>query len=155
MIKRQLRIARIASVAEEYRAARTAAGLLDERTKADPNYGEQFGWRQRAGRDFEDKLEATYIIRIYAEFEAALRSFWATYRRQQTHPAMVQLVNAAIPNQRFPQDVVDNADDLRVYRNFLVHDTEDEPPADMVTFNVAEAKKHTCAYIACFDAEWK
>ncbi len=155
MIKRQWRLQRIAAVAEEYRAALTVATLLQEKLRADPNYGGQFGWRQKAGEDFTKNLEGTYIVRMYAEFEAGLRDYWATYHGRATFPNMFQLVNQSIPNQRFPQDWIDSADEVRKYRNFLVHDIEDEPPADVVAFGVSEAKKYLCAYFSCLDPNWR
>jgi hypothetical protein len=68
---------------------------------------------------------------------------------------MVQLVNESIPDQHFPQDFIDYADDVREYRNYLVHDVEEDVPADRVAFTVQEAKKHLCAYLACLDPNWK
>lgn len=155
MIKRQLRILRIVAVAEEYQAASSAVDLLQERLKADPNYGRQHGWRQRAGMELGVNLAGTCVIRVYAEFEAALRDHWVTHRGKTTHPKMSQLVNEAIPDQHFPLDRVDSADDVRKYRNFVVHDVEEKPPVEMTTFTVAETKKHLCAYLACLDPRWK
>jgi hypothetical protein len=145
MIKRQRRIERISAVLQEYLAAKTASLLLTAQTAADSAYGYAHGWEPRAGIAFTDNLEATYIIRIYAEFEAALRDYWLTYRNQTTHPTMFQLLNQSIPDQRFSQDVIDNADDVRLYRNFLVHAIEDEPGEGMVAFTVQQAKSHLCA----------
>ena len=67
---------------------------------------------------------------------------------------MVQLLNEAIPTQSFPQDTIDLADEVREYRNFLVHDIEDNPSSD-VTFTVQEAKKRFCAYTALLDPAWR
>src|SRR6266446_4359576 len=121
MIKRQLRIQRINAVLQEYLAASTAAELLSAQTEADPSYGSSKGWEPRAGDAFVAKLEATYIIRIFAEFEVGLRDYWLTYRKKDTRPKMYQLLNESIPTQHFPQDYIDKADDVREYRNFLVH----------------------------------
>lgn len=155
MIKRQLRLGRIAAVAEEYRAALTGTALLEEKLRADPNYGIEHGWRQRAAEDFAQNLEGTYVIRMYAEFEAGLRDYWKTHLGHDTHPKMVQLLNQAIPNERFPRDWIDNADDVREFRNFLVHDIEEEPPGSMVTFTMDDAKKHLCSYFSCLDPNWR
>ena len=155
MIKRQRRLARIAAAVEEYQAALTAATLLGEKLKVDPNYGDELGWRQRAGENFAHNLEGTYIVRMYAEFEAGLRDYWRTHLGHETHPKMVQLLNQAIPNERFPKDWIENADDVRDFRNFLVHDIEEKPPADMIEFTVYEAKKHLCAYFSCLDPNWR
>ena len=140
MIKRQLRIGRIEAVQQEYLAAKTAAGLLIAETKPNPSYGYSKGWEPRAGDAFVNNLEATYIIRIYAEFETGLRDYWLTYRKRDTRPKMYQLLNVAIPTQHFPQDCIDRADDVREYRNFLVHDTEEGRVEDIETFTVGEAK---------------
>ena len=154
MIKRQLRIVRINAVLQEYLAANTSAELLKEQTRSDPSYGNKRGWNPKAGIDFIINLEATYIIRIYAEFEAGLRDYSLTFRRKDTRPTMVQLLNVAIPTQSFPQDTIYLADEVQEYRNFLVHDIEDNMSDDM-PFTVQEAKKRFCAYTALLDPAWR
>lgn len=155
MIKRQQRIQRIANVLQEYLAAKTASDLLAAQTDANPNYGRDHGWESRSGTAFTAHLEATYIIRIYAEFEAALRDYWLTYHGQSTRPRMHQLVNQAIPDQRFSQDVIDRADDVREYRNFLIHEIDDEPGERMATFTVQQAKSHLCSYLSRLNPSWR
>jgi hypothetical protein len=142
------------AVAQEYLAAKTAGNLLSAQLDADPSFGSRYGWEPRAGAAFCDKLEATYIIRMYAEFEAGLRDYWKNHLGQNTRPPMIQLVRHAIPNQYFTQDCIDNADDVRVYRNFLVHDIEEDPPADVVVFSVEQAKTHLCTYFGRLDPRW-
>jgi hypothetical protein len=112
MIKRQQRLQRIANVAREFLAARTAADWLRSCQEADPSFGDQHGWEPKAGIDFCENMEATYIVRMYAEFEAGLRDYWKTHRKQTSHPKMVQLVRQLIPNQQFSQDIIDDADDV-------------------------------------------
>lgn len=68
---------------------------------------------------------------------------------------MQQLVNHAIPNQSFIQDVIDQADEVRNYRNHLVHDIEDSPEESMVTISVEEAKRGLCAYLGRLAPRWK
>jgi hypothetical protein len=155
MIKRQLRMQRIADVALEYLAALTAADWLRATQDADPHFGQKQGWEAKAGMAFCNNLEATYIIRMYAEFEAGLRDYWMTHRNQTTHPKMVQLVRHAVPDQSFSQDCIDDADDVRQYRNFLVHDIEEEPPEALRIFTIAEAKRCLCAYFGRLDPRWK
>ncbi len=155
MIKRQLRINRINAVLHEYLAGKTAADWLAAQIGPDPSYGDRHGWPPKAGIDYLNNLEATYIIRIYAEFEAGLRDYELTFRKKDTSPKMYQLLNESIPTERFPQDTIDKADEVREYRNFLVHDIENEPNEDIVPFTVQEAKKHLCAYTACLDPAWR
>src|SRR5437867_3108211 len=96
-----------------------------------------------------------YIIRMYAEFEAGLRDYWKSHLKKNTHPPMIQLVRHAIPNQMFSQDCIDDADNVREYRNFLVHDIEDDPPEEMRVFTVPEAKRCLCEYFGRLDPRWK
>ena len=99
--RREMRFDRFSSVVDEYNAARSAVELLREKVKADPNFGDGRGWRRRAAGDLEKNLDATFIIRLYAEFEAALRDYWTTHLRKSTQPKMEQLLNRSIPNQFF------------------------------------------------------
>jgi hypothetical protein len=154
MIKRQVRILRLAAVVAEYRAGYTASDLLHVRLKDNPNYGDAHNWTWRAGRDFRDNLEGTYIVRLYAEFEATLRDYWLNCLGRDTEPSMVQLVNVAIPDQYFPQDYIDEADEVRLYRNYLVHDSADNPPADLVVLAIHQVERRLRAYVSRLQADW-
>jgi hypothetical protein len=153
MIKRQQRIEWIAAVAKEYLAAQSAADLLSEQLRANPSYGRNKGWDGKAGAAFDENLEATYLIRLYAEFEAGLRDYWENHLRKVTHPPMGQLI-ASVANQHFSLDSIANANAVREYRNYLVHSNEEEPPPDMRVFTVPEAKSHLCVFFGRLDADW-
>jgi hypothetical protein len=153
MIKRQQRIEWIAAVAKEYLAAKSAADLLKAQLQVDPNYGTTQGWDARDGVAFNVNLESTYIIRLYAEFEAGLRDYWANHLQKATHPPMAQLLQS-LADQRVSFDRLADADAVRKYRNFLVHDESTEPPPDMRTFSVAEGKTHLCYFFGRLDTDW-
>jgi hypothetical protein len=153
MIRRQQRIKWIAAVANEHLAANSAADLLKAQLKADPNYGSKAGWKSRDGVAFNANLQSTYIIRLYAEFEAGLRDYWANRLKKITHPPMIQLLQS-IAGQRISADRIADADAVREYRNLLVHSEAGEPPPDMKTFTVAEAKAQLCYFFGRLDADW-
>lgn len=153
MIRRQQRIERIAAVAKEYLAAKSASDLLMAQLQADPNYGSNHGWESRDGGAFNENVDSTYIIRLYAEFEAGLRDYWANHLKRTTHPPMVQLLQS-VADQRVAIDRLEDADAVREYRNFLVHDESNEPPPDMRTFRVTDAKKHLCYFFGRLDPDW-
>ena len=155
MVRRQQRLEQIGMVAQEFLAAKTAAEWLQGCQDANPGFGDQYGWEAKAAIDFRKNLEATYIIRMYAEFEAGLRDYWKTHRKRRSHPQMLHLIRDLIPNQSFSQDIIDRADDVRKYRNHLVHDMEEALPEGVMTFSVAEAKRCLCAYFGRLDARWK
>ena len=153
MIKRQQRIERIVAVAKEHLAAKSAADLLSAQLQADPNYGSSQGWECRDGAAFNDNVDSTYIIRLYAEFEAGLRDYWANHLNRATHPPMFQLLQS-LADQRIAIDRLEDADAVREYRNFLVHDESNAPPPDMRTFTVVDAKKHLCYFFGRLDPDW-
>lgn len=153
MIKRQQRIEWIAAVAKEYQAAKSAAGLLKAELQADPNYGSGQGWEARDGAAFDHNLESTYIIRLYAEFEAGLRDYWANHRKRDSHAPMMQLLQS-LADQRIAMDRLEDADAVREYRNFLVHSESTEPSPEMRTFTVAEAKSRLCYFFGRLDPDW-
>jgi hypothetical protein len=66
---------------------------------------------------------------------------------------MVQLLQA-LANQRISTDHLEDADAVREFRNYLVHDESGEPPPDMRIFTVAEAKMHLRYFFGRLDTDW-
>jgi hypothetical protein len=81
MNKRQRWIERICDVEREYKAARFAMDLLAERLQANPAQpgAEDKEWTARDAKNTAENLEATYLIRLFAEFESGLRDLWRNY----------------------------------------------------------------------------
>src|SRR5437879_5630319 len=115
MIKRQERIERMRGVEGEYLAAISAAELLEDRLRADPSWGASRGWRARDGEILIAALDATFLVRMYAEFEAGLRDAWRKFYRKRSNPPMKDLL-VAVASQRIPQRWIDEADEVRQYR---------------------------------------
>ena len=70
------------------------------------------------------RLDATYLLRLFALFEARLRTAWMTIRnRTRLHrtPASV-LIDKLAGEQSIPVDVKDGAHQIREYRNSVVHE---------------------------------
>jgi hypothetical protein len=92
-----------------------------------------------------ENLEPTYLVRIWAEFETALRS----YRRYHTgNPddqiKAIDLVNwtAALRQGRTVSVTArDLVHDVREYRNLLIHERDD--PAPRVAINEARSRLNT------------
>ncbi len=66
---------------------------------------------------------------------------------------MIQLLES-LADQRISTDSLENADAVREYRNFLVHDEAGDPPPEMRTFTVEECKTHLCYFFGRLDADW-
>ena len=138
---------RVKAVEREYGAMRLAADRLLGVVRKDPT---AFLGESRI-HDLEvasDGLEATYTIRLFAEFETSLRKFWATLK--QTTPPAGDLLNGVGTRRRIPYDQISNAHHVREYRNTLVHEREEE--TELIP--IAQARGHLCRFLNFLPLEW-
>ena len=70
-------IASIDGVYREFRVARIAGGSLARELQADPSRLRRDGLSGLDARALHDNLEKTFLIRLFAEFEAGLRDVGA------------------------------------------------------------------------------
>src|SRR6266542_5386145 len=84
-------LTRIKAVEREYNTARLAVGRLEQHAKDDPLVltGDL---RLRDIRSVSERLEGTYLVRLFSEFEAALRQFLRA-RKLRVPAKAEQLVN--------------------------------------------------------------
>jgi hypothetical protein len=103
-----------------------------------------------------DRVESTYLIRMWAEFEAALRS----YRRHITGDPddqirtrnLIDWTAGVRQGRAISADVRDDVHEIREYRNFLVHDRDDQAPPVAVAIEVARKRLNTLLH--CLPIEW-
>jgi hypothetical protein len=96
-----------------------------------------------------DQLEATFIIRLYAEAEAGLRRFWKTYRTSE--PPARDLLDGIAASRDIPSEYLHFAHLVRTYRNSLVHAADES----VQTFNIAEVRGHLCRYFSRLPPSWQ
>ena len=70
-------------------------------------------------------LEKTYIIRIFAEFEKALRDYYKNGMTRPRRPNVEVLMERVASNCYVHADVLRDADSVRDYRNGLIHDSHE------------------------------
>ncbi len=155
MNRRAKWLKRMASVVQEYLAGQTAADWLESQIRPNPSFGRSKGWEPAGGEAFIENLEATYIIRLYAEFEAGIRDYWESYRGRDTRPDMITLVRHAVPTEAFSQDVIDDADDVREFRNVLVHDMGSVLRPGVVVFMLRQVQRILSTYFSRIDPRWQ
>ncbi len=103
-----------------------------------------------------DHVESTYLIRMWAEFETALRS----YRRHITGDPEDQITTrnlidwtAGVKQGRaISVTVRDDVHEVREYRNFLVHQRDDLAPPPAIT--IEEARKRLNTLLHCLPIQW-
>ena len=103
-----------------------------------------------------DQVESTYTIRMWAEFETALRS----YRRHVTGDAddqigtknLIDWTAGVKQGRAISADVRDDVHEVREYRNFLVHERDDQ--TSPATVAIQEARKRLNTLLHCLPIQW-
>ena len=140
-------LSRIKAVEREYLAAQFAIDWL--RTVADRDTKVLAGkLKLRDLREASERLQGTFIIRLFAEFEAGLRSYWSTLK--DTHPGAQDLLEAVAARRRIGADTRMNAHAVREYRNSLVHERA-EPVASITMMNT---RSTLCRFFSFLPRQW-
>lgn len=130
--------AHIQEVWGEYQTAKFAVLRLHKQVKADANIvaGEHRVREYLSAAD--TNLEGTYIVRIFAAFEAALRSYDRYHFNEperETRAATMIDQLGALNHVRVRIPIRDGVHRVRRIRNFWAHDSDDDPnpmPIDRV-----------------------
>ncbi len=138
---------RIKAVEREFLAARKAVDdfllALEQGTRQPPP-----NTKVRDVHTMSVLLEGTYLIRLSAAFESGLRSYWVTVRDNM--PPAKDLIDSIAAKRSVPDEVKENVHEVRVYRNSLVHEVDDEvPPVPL-----REARGRLCTFFARLPEEW-
>ena len=113
-------MSRIRAVEREYEAIRFATDLLIFAVKDDPSILVGHVRRPEIGTA-SVRLEGTYVIRVFAEFETALRHFILAFHIRRPRAAET-LINRVRDRGHIPQPMTDAVHRVREYRNILVHE---------------------------------
>lgn len=138
---------RIKAVEREYSATRFATDRLLESAKADPTILKG-DLRPRDIVSASEGLDGTYVIRLFAEFETGLRSFWSSVRH--TSPGMHDLLEGVAALCGVPDFDRANAHGVREYRNSLVHEREEE----VEPISVKDSRGYLCKFFSFLPRKW-
>jgi hypothetical protein len=150
MRKRDEWIERIKAVEVEYLVAVLAVELLRDHLHTEPHL-------LTGGLEVSDvtrtatNLEATYLVRMFAVFEAGLREVWRQSLSRDTQPLMRDLLNGVAARRRIPPGVLDAAHRVREFRNVLVHEQDEEPEE---TFTIGQARRHLTRFFSYLPPDW-
>jgi hypothetical protein len=151
MREREKRQERIVAVEREYKAAKVAVGLLGREMQQNPTLGQADGWGIRDAKQVQENLEPTFIIRLYAEFEAGLREAWEHHFKRQTHPPMRDLL-IAIATKRSAADILDDTQAVQEYRNQIVHEGDSR---EVQAIPFAKARRALAIYLSRLPLNWR
>lgn len=141
---------RIKAVERECRLTQLGLVRLDADARVDSAILRDAGsvGGSRALGDAIRNAEGTYLIRMFAEFENALRSYWRTLR--PTVPVTRDLVDGVASQRRVGDGLRLDVHRVRNYRNQLVH--EFESGADPVP--IADARGHLNRFLRRLPEGW-
>ena len=78
-------------------------------------------------RASSNHLEITFVLRLFAEYEGVLMSYWANGMGRVTRPKVSVLMNRIADHQSMSQADLGAAHDVRTFRNEIVHEEAREP----------------------------
>jgi hypothetical protein len=141
----------IKDIEGEYRAARIAVDRLKLQVGADPSL---LGKDDRVRlRNVERNLEGTYLVRIFAAFEAALRSYDRASHNDPNRAVVAAVLIDSVGGRRgqgISATVRDGAHAVRAMRNFWAHENEIMP----APMTLAEARARLQTYLSWLPDEW-
>jgi len=150
MTRKQRRLERIRAIEREFRIATAAADGLGERLRADPSVLDRKQLKSVDYQSFRNNLEPTYLIRLFAEFEAGLRQAWELAFLRTTSPSMRDLVDSLAAQCSISQDWCNRAHEVRKYCNALVHEGGDDARA----VGMREACGDLCRFFSRLPHDW-
>jgi hypothetical protein len=139
---------RIKAVEREFKMAWLALERLQQQAQDDPDVL----IAEMRFRDIDtvlDRLEGTYLVRLFSEFETALRKFLRAKKLRPPNKAE-GLVNKVRDRARVPDEHTDDVHKVREYRNTLVHDVLE--PTESVTMR--EATKYCSTFLSWLQRSW-
>jgi len=143
----------ITEVWGEYKSARTAVDRLKAALAATPDLLKY----EKAAREYLRKadrnLEGTYIVRLFAAFEAALRSYDRARHKDPTRETKAAVMideTGGKRNRGIQPGIRRRAHQVRLVRNYWAHES-DEYPGPMT---VDDARARLQAYLHELPDEW-
>ncbi len=94
-------------------------------------------------------LETTFVLRLFAEFEAVLRDYWEHGAGRNTEPDMRPLMDSIAQRRRMSSDHLAEAHDLRNYRNLLIHED-----ARAAKFDFPQSLRAVGRYMSWLPLKW-
>ena len=97
-----------------------------------------------------EMLEATYTLRLFAEFESAVRLCFQRIRKKRPPNKTEDLLNSVGSHWAINANQLKNAHRVREYRNGLAHQQHRE----IEPIGVAESRGHLCYFLSFLPRDW-
>ncbi|HVS69660.1 MAG TPA: hypothetical protein VHQ47_00225 [Phycisphaerae bacterium] len=135
----------------EYRVCRIAVERLYHQFQQDPSSVPRSQIRVPELPRTLRRLENTFLVHIFALFEAALRELWANAFHRTTDPPVRVLIDVVGAATKFlPSNFIDPVHQVRELRNAIVHLNLPAPPP----YTFSEAAHDLRAYLSLMPRQW-
>lgn len=94
-----------------------------------------------------ERLEGTYIIRLFSEFEVTLKTILRERKVQKIPRDAKPLIDRVASYAKFSGPILDNAHAVREYRNELVHGLVHGIPDDR-RMTIRSVTAHLCTFLS-------
>ena len=143
---------RVKAVENEYKSVRIAVDRLKSAVAHDPSIlGDDSKPANLGGAD--RNLEGTYLVRLFAEFESALRSYDRARHGDPTRKTEASILIDTIGGRRgqgISANVRQGAHAVRRVRNHWAHERDAAPDP----MSIAEARARLQAFLSWLPDEW-
>jgi hypothetical protein len=137
----------------EYRSARAAVDRLKAAVATTPDLLKNDLTASKYLPEAHKNLEGTYIVRLFAAFEAALRSYDRAKHNDPNRATDASTMIDEIGGKRgrgIPTETRQRAHEVRRVRNYWAHESDEEPAA----MTIDEARSRLQIYLSELPDEW-
>lgn len=143
----------IKDVEKEYKAVRFAITRLNDQIASTPDILIGKDATRTNIRSADSNLEGTYIVRLFAAFEAALRSYDRARHRDPDREENASVLIDSTGGRRARRISAKDrggAHEVRRLRNYWAHESDQAPPP----MTISEARARLEKFLARLPEEW-
>ncbi len=148
--KRDRRLGQIKAVEREYLVGVAAVATLQTALRKDPSLLNKARVGLADFRNLLENLQKTFLVRLFAEFEAGLREVWVKHARKKAEAAIRDVITSPGVKHDVPETVRENVHAVRKYRNFLVHAGDTKAKA----VPLDHARSYLCTFFSRLPDNW-
>jgi hypothetical protein len=135
--KKTDRCERMKAVEREYQVAELAREALEDALTRHSGLLTAGGLTAVDLRTYRNKLQDTYFIRLFAEFETGLKDYWKNGLNEDPRTRIMDVIDSVTARHRITDAWRINVHAARQYRNHLIH--EEDAKAETVTVTAARS----------------
>ena len=148
--KKTERSERMKSVEREYQVAERARAALEKALVTHSDLLTSSGLDSIDLRTYQNRLQDTYFIRLFAEFETGLKDYWKNGLKGNPSTRIMDVIASVGARHRIPDEMRINVHAARKYRNTLIH--EEDAQSEPIT--LADARRYLGKYFGRIPDDW-